>query len=222
MPKKIDISGRRFVRLVAISIDSMHKIRGSRWLCQCDCGKLAVVSVGNLTSGNSKSCGCLRLDRLSERATRHGETAGKRRSSEYKIWGSLIQRCTNPKSAAYSGYGGRGIDVCDEWRSFDAFLRDMGRRPSPEHSIDRKNNDRGYNKENCRWSTSAEQSRNTRRNRRIETPGGPMLLCDAALKYGFSQQVLWKRLDRGWKMEDLFMPLGTYTVTRQGVPIIKE
>lgn len=222
MPKLIDMEGRRFSRLTVISLDHVHRTQGAHWLCKCDCGTELVVSRGNLSTGNSRSCGCLKLERLVERSITHGGTVGNNRSSEYKIWGSMVQRCTNPNAPRFSDYGGRGIGVSDEWRKFDNFYRDMGPRPGKGYTVERINNDEGYSKSNCKWATRAEQSRNTRRNRMIETPMGTMLLCDAAEKSGIPMTVLWKRLKRGWKPKDLFKPLCTYTVTRQGAPITEE
>jgi hypothetical protein len=80
----------------------------------------------------------------------------------YRTWVGMLQRCTNPRHISYPRYGGRGISVCDEWRSFERFLADMGEKPSPAHSIDRINNFVGYSKNNCRWATSKEQAQNKR------------------------------------------------------------
>ena len=91
---------------------------------------------------------------------KHGCNTSGGRTPEYRAWESMVQRCTNPKHAKWKTYGGRGIAVCDRWRSFAAFLEDMGLRPSTEHSLDRKDNDRGYEPGNCRWATRKEQMRN--------------------------------------------------------------
>jgi hypothetical protein len=132
---------------------------------------------------------------------------GRYQTPEYTAWENMIQRCTNQKCAGYRRYGARGIAVCEDWRSFEKFLADMGEKPSPKHSIDRINNDLGYSKENCRWATSSEQLRNYSRNRRIETPMGQMLLCEAAEKSGISQMTLRSRLRYGWPPERMFDPV---------------
>jgi hypothetical protein len=95
--------------------------------------------------------------------TIHGESRPSDVSSEYNCWTSMNARCSNPKHSAYKNYGGRGITVCRRWReSYEAFLADMGRKPGPEYSIDRVDNDKGYSKANCRWATIMEQRHNRR------------------------------------------------------------
>jgi hypothetical protein len=154
----LKLTNQKFGRLTVISKDPIRSLSGSvRWNCICDCGKAIIVVGNNLTSGNTNSCGCLKI----EIHTTHGMA----NSPEYKTWAGIIQRCTNSNEEQYSDYGGRGITVCDRWlNSFEAFYRDMGPRPSPDHSIDRKENDKGYYKDNCRWATRAEQDNNKRNN----------------------------------------------------------
>lgn len=131
----------------------------SFWLCRCDCGVEKEFQVAHVRTGNSKSCGCMRLQLMREGNTIHGMS----RTIEYSIWGGMIDRCYNPNSGNYRHWGDRGIVVCDRWRdSFEAFLEDMGKRPSPTHSIDRINNDGNYEPGNVRWATPSEQARNTR------------------------------------------------------------
>lgn len=132
------------------------------WLCRCDCGQTGVVRQDGLVRGESRNCGCKRNKESRQRMIRHGFY----KSSEYRIWAGMIARCTNPKTDNYSRYGGRGITVCDEWRSdFMAFLHDVGPRPSRSYSLDRIDNNRGYEKSNCRWATAAEQYGNRRKRR---------------------------------------------------------
>lgn len=83
----------------------------------------------------------------------------------YWVWAEMIRRCTNPKNRRYEDYGGRGIEVCDRWRSFDSFIEDMGMRPSPRFTLERLNNNAGYNPQNCCWAPRSHQAKNKRRYR---------------------------------------------------------
>lgn len=128
---------------------------------RCDCGGTTISQRTPLVKGVTKSCGCLSAKLSKKRFTKHG----KYQTAEYTIWVGMIQRCENPKSFAYSYYGGRGIRVCERWRLFENFLEDMGPRTSQSHSIDRINNDGNYEPSNCRWATPKEQSNNQRKRR---------------------------------------------------------
>jgi hypothetical protein len=122
---------------------------------------------------------------------------------EYQIWKTMIRRCHASTSQRFSLYGGRGIVVCDQWRnSFAAFVRDMGIRPSPKHTIDRLNNDLGYGPENCAWRLQAEQAANKRNNRKITFGDETLHLSEWARRYDIHYRVLGRRLDRGWSIEE--------------------
>lgn len=124
-------------------------------------------------------------------------THGQSRTPEYKVWIAIKERCYNPNSEKYSLYGGRGIRVCDRWRhSFQNFINDMGKRPSPKHSLDRfpNNNTGHYEKENCRWATQKEQTGNTRKNIWIECGGQKMIQADWARYLGLRDGTLCKYL----------------------------
>jgi len=128
-------------------------------------------------------------------------THGKTESPEYRVWGSMIKRCCNPKANRYDRYGGRGISVCERWQSFEAFFEDMGPRPSPKHSIERRNNDGNYEKANCYWATWKEQARNKRTSRMLEFNGKTMCLAAWAEETGIASKVLCLRLRIGWSIE---------------------
>lgn len=155
-----DITGQRFNRFTVIA-----NVRGSRWLCRCDCGNKRTVEAHKLRNGDTKSCGCYRQERASAAARTHGEGAPGRQTVEYVTWCSMIGRCTNPSSDKFADYGGRGIKVCDRWRGTDGFsnfLADVGRRPGASYSLDRRDNDGDYEPSNVRWATQNQQQRNKR------------------------------------------------------------
>jgi len=114
----------------------------------------------------------------------------------------MLNRCRNPNVKAFKDYGGRGITVCERWFSYENFLADMGRRPSPVHSIDRKDNDGNYEPSNCRWATKIEQSYNTRATTKLRYKGRELTLLDAARLSGVPKATISQRLTRGWTDRD--------------------
>lgn len=163
---KLELTGKRFGRLVARKDTGERKQRQSVWLCRCDCGKDIDVQAGNLQSGNTKSCGCLRDDLRLVAPLKHGGARSIGHSVEYTTWWSMIARCKYPSTHAYPWYGGRGIKVCDRWSGdagFAHFLADMGLRPGDGWSIDRIDPDGEYEPANCRWLPMAENAARARR-----------------------------------------------------------
>lgn len=151
----LNLAGQRFGRLMAQE-RTANRHRNAMWRCICDCGRVVSVPAASLNGGHTQSCGC--------RNTKHGDAGRKGYVAEYWIWAQMRHRCRNPGYHHWQNYGGRGIRICDAWAdSYDAFLSDMGRRPTPKHSIDRVDNDGDYEPGNCRWATRDEQNQNSRR-----------------------------------------------------------
>jgi hypothetical protein len=203
MPTPIDISGQRFGRLTVLRrAPGLPRWKG-KWLCRCDCGTEKLVWAPHMKAGATASCGCLHREqvaRLSAAKVTHGMT----QSTEYGIWGGMLDRCANPRSGGYARYGGRGIVVCERWHSFENFFADMGERPSKRHSLDRIDNEGNYEPGNCRWTTSAVQSRNRRDNALYSYGGRTMALCDWADESGLNRQTVYWRFRKGWRGHRLF------------------
>jgi hypothetical protein len=133
----------------------------------------------------------------------HGRRSRQRdQTAEYRIWVDMRHRCRNPNALNYHRYGGRGIKVCARWDSFEAFLADMGPRPSPDYSLERKNNDGDYSPENCCWATRSEQMRNTRQAKPITWNGETLLIVEWAERTGIDPHRIYCRIYvEGWPIE---------------------
>ena len=162
--KLLDLSGKRFGKLTVDFKTSNPNLNCTNteafWLCVCDCGGTAVVSSYRLRTHHTKSCGCLRIEngfKLGRSCFIHGG----QNNPTWISWRAMMQRCYAPKNKDYHNYGGRGIRVCERWHNFQYFLMDMGERPEGL-TLDRKNNDVDYSKDNCRWATRLQQAQNRR------------------------------------------------------------
>lgn len=136
---------------------------------------------------------------------------GMRQTPIYETWKSMHARCGNPNNPAYKNYGGRGIKVCKRWFDFMSFFNDMGHRPKGK-SLDRKNNNRGYGKDNCRWATTMEQSKNSRRTRTLSVKGHRYHISEYCRLMGVSHNTIRSRLYRGWSLRKaVTYPIGINT-----------
>lgn len=164
--RRIINAGAKFGRLTVIRRSTPNRHRHSMFMCRCVCGTMTIIERGSLLKGLTKSCGCLRRERGRPDNITHGATINYSMTPTYVSWIAMKNRCNNPKASDYKYYGGRGIRVCKRWSSFSEFLGDMGEKPDGL-TIERINNERGYSPSNCKWATRLEQSRNTRRNKRV-------------------------------------------------------
>lgn len=196
----IDLAGQRFGRLtVKQRINERTKCGHIQWICICDCENEVTVTTGHLRDGGCRSCGCLQKEAVGAVNLKHGLSY----SPEYTVWEHLKSRCYNENNASYPDYGGRGITVCEEWRnSFEAFYRDMGPRPSLSYSIERKNNEEGYCKNNCYWATRDEQNNNRRNTLHYEYQGKTKPLSDWCNELGVKYGAVYNRLRKGMNFDD--------------------
>lgn len=211
-----DLVDRRFGMLTvlsrAVKTDSGGKRRAA-WLCLCDCGTEKVVGHHELTRRDNKhatSCGEHRAEQIVGRTRTHGEASLKSDlvTPEYRSWCAIKARCCDSSNPSWPRYGGRGIVVCEKWRdSYEAFLSDMGRRPSASHSIDRIDNNRGYEPINCRWATKIEQARNRRSSRILTIDGVSKTLAEWAEVSGVHHGTIQSRLGKSMSPKDaVFRP----------------
>lgn len=193
-----NLAGRVFGRWTVVAF--IEHARGvDRWQCGCICGVVRSVKADNLLKGLSVSCGCY--------ARTVAVTHGMHNTPEYDAFIAARQRCTNPKTAGYELYGGRGIKFL--FGSFEEFYAEIGARPSAKHSLDRYPNFNGhYEAGNVRWATAHEQNRNKRNNHRITYSGETLILADWADRAGIKSSLLRNRLNANWCFECAFtLPL---------------
>lgn len=221
---KKDLTGERFGRLTVVSrgpdqVSAGGKIRAC-WNCVCDCGKHCLTAGFCLKSGNTKSCGCIKMEILQGRCGENHPLYlhGKATSPEYHSWNGAVLRCQNESYESYRNYGGRGISVCDRWaNSFAAFLEDMGNRP-PGTSLDRIDVNGNYEPGNCRWASAKTQSRNQRKTIYIEIDGEKRSLPEWAEISGIPEPTIRSRYGKlGWPgKEAVFHPAVPYGQKRKG------
>lgn len=192
-----DLHGKKYKRIFVCCPDWGSK--PLRWMCRCDCGNYKSIASDKIVTEEIGSCGCLAADTRAIRSSTHGFS--NRDMSEYNIWKSMRSRCLNPKNKSYKNYGGRGISVCARWlESFVFFLEDVGSRPKGT-SLERIDNNLGYFKENCRWASSSEQSRNRRNNKLVYFGGVFVPLIEASEACGINYHTVHNRIRSGWSLD---------------------
>lgn len=199
--KRGDLTGKAFGRLIVME-EILKPQKGRWWRSVCECGNYCISPQRNLLSGKTKSCGCLQREAAAKQAVVIGAgnaTHGMTNSPEWIVWRAVLARCGNKKNPAYPEYGGRGIKVCDRWRSFENFFADMGPRPSLEYSIDRYPNQNGdYEPGNCRWATMTEQNRNRTNNLLLTVNGITKTAIEWIEETGLPRHVLYGRIRSRW------------------------
>lgn len=201
MTKVLRLDGERFGRLIVIERAENNKHGRSQWKCLCACGNIVTVEGHKLSSGHTKSCGCLQKDAARTAQMKHGES----KSRLYECWHHMKSRCINPNNKDYCNYGGRGIQVCAEWSEYEAFKGwaiTHGYRD--DLTIDRIDVNGDYCPENCRWATVVQQANNRRSNCVIEYDGEAHTLTEWSQKLGISFDALQLRLKRNWSVEKAF------------------
>ena len=199
-PRFVDITGQKYNRLTVLGFAGQQNCGHFLWFCRCDCGSIIKPQGSSLKSGNTKSCGCHKIEGLIKRTATHGQSIDNG-TPEYVTWSAMWQRVRYPKNTHYHHYGGRGIKVCDRWLSFENFFEDMGPKPSKEYSIERGDVDGDYCPENCRWASPLEQANNTRNNRKLTHNGRTQNLGQWEAELGFKPGTIKGRLRIGWSVE---------------------
>lgn len=198
MGKYKNITGERFSKLVAIERIGVNIYRKSIWKCVCDCGNEVNISLGELLTGNTKSCGCIRF--------KHGVTENsKGRSRLLHIWNGIIGRTSNPNNKDFVRYGGRGIKICNGWKkSFKKFYEwSLSNGYEENLSIDRIDNDRSYEPSNCRWATVETQSNNRRNNVFLSSNNESHTVTQWAKIVGINSETLRGRVNKGWSVNKI-------------------
>lgn len=194
MKRLKNVSGQRFGSLTARSVSRVG--RKTIWLCDCDCGGAASVALGQLQSGKTRSCGCLRSRTAAARVKSHGMS----QTPEYQAYRNAYYRCTREKDPRYTSYGERGIEF--RFSDFVQFFEDVGFRPSADHSLDRIDTDGHYEPGNVRWAKRKAQARNKTTNRLVNLFGEERPLSEWCEILGVPYKRAHDRIvARGWSAE---------------------
>lgn len=190
MPRKQDLTGRRFGKLLVVGEAGRDPYGSVTWNCHCDCGGSSVVRGTHLTGGATQSCGCGVIEAATRAKTKHGGS----NTPLYSRWRAMNSRC----NSGNPNYGSRGITVCERWLSFEAFSEDMGPSFLEGLELDRIDNDGNYEPGNCRWASRVQQQRNRRNNHRVAINGRTMTLADWEEETGIKANTILTRIRRGW------------------------
>ena len=201
---KKNLLGKKFGRLTVVKEDGRFR-QMVCWDCICDCGNHINVPSYYLTSGQTKSCGCLQKERTSQANTLHGDCKRNNRSSLYGRYKHMLWRCENPNSKDYKNYGGRGIKVCDEWKNdYQKFKKWALENGYEEHlTIDRIDVNGDYEPINCRWITLQEQENNRTNNVFLVFNGIKKTASEWAREYGVNPSKILYRKRKGWSDEQI-------------------
>lgn len=208
MGKRRDWAGVRQGKLTVIRDIGKDKHGSRLWLCRCDCGA-EVPKTSNVLKAGQQTCGpaCGVADSNRARTTHGQATREHGATKEYQAWVGIVHRCSNPRSAAWHRYGGRGITVCPEWaESFEAFYAHVGDAPTAKHTLDRIDNDRGYEPGNVRWATRKEQANNRDTNTWIEYDGKRMTWAQWAEYLGIPYNTLMTRVKKKQPLSRILQP----------------
>jgi hypothetical protein len=200
MGRILDLTGHHYGRLTVVEFDSIKAHHRAYWICRCECGQIKSICGHDLTTGYTKSCGCLRVDNGYHQLIKHG----KSRTKLYYVYQSMKQRCTDKNHHAYRDYGGRGITVCNEWLRFAVFYDwaiKNGYKENSTLSIDRIDVNGNYCPENCRWTNIDTQANNKRSNKYLELNGERHSIAEWAKILGGSTSLIHSRLRNGWNIE---------------------
>lgn len=197
-----ELVGLKFNRLKVLRVAGKNKHGHVLFECLCDCDNKTIVEATAVKNGVTKSCGCLQREKAGNTSLIHGMT----NTRLHRIWSAMISRCENKNNNRYYTYGARGIKVCPEWRSdFVAFYNwSMANGYDDNLTIDRKDNNKDYSPENCKWSTNREQANNKRSNRIIEYKGIRKNVKQWADYFGFNYKYFHEKLKKcEWSIEKL-------------------
>lgn len=201
MPSFINITGKRFGRLIVLERLDKPSYKGASWLCKCDCGNSIIASSQSIRIGHTKSCGCYNKEIRKQICIERNTTHNKSKTKVFHTWTNIRQRCNNPNISAYHKYGAKGIKVCERWNSFENFFADMGNPPTNKHTIERIDSRGHYEPSNCKWATMEEQQNNRTNNRLIEYNKQKMTLQKWSKLMGIDRKTISRRIDNGWPIE---------------------